>query len=189
MTLVLSQTVRCVERLRAGQPGFGPNRTFQRPAVSGAHPDTYSRNGVTLPEVKAPGAWERPSHLHLVHAPSTWGGANAHAQLYTFLTIRLSRDGNCDFSNKSCSVDLSDLPAIKVPFGIGQLERGISSFSPNRDVDIRVIFFFRWSFLYICRAIPPLPTPHGGLTECQMFVFLAINFETNRTNGLTRRRR
>lgn len=88
VTSVLSQTVGRVERLRAEQPGFGPNRIFQRPAVSGAHPGTYSRNGVTLPEVKAPGAWERPSHLHLVDAPSTWRGAYAHTQLYIFLMIQ-----------------------------------------------------------------------------------------------------
>lgn len=81
MTSVLSQTVGCVERLRSGQPGFGPNRIFQRPDVSGAHPVTYSRNGVSLPEVKTPGAWERPSHLHLVHAPSTWGGAYVRTRL------------------------------------------------------------------------------------------------------------
>jgi len=87
VTSVLSQTVGCVERLRAGQPGFGPNRICQRPAVSGAHPGTYSRNGVTLPEVKAPGAWERPFHLHLVHAPSICVGAYAHTQLCKFLTI------------------------------------------------------------------------------------------------------
>lgn len=135
MTSVLSQTVGCVERLLAGQPGFGPNRIFQRPAVSGAHPGTYSRNGVTLPEVKAPVAWECPFHLHLVYAPSTWGGAYARTQLYIFLTMQLIRDGSFDFSN-----DLSDLPATKVPFGLGQLEHEIRSFSSTRDIDILAIF-------------------------------------------------
>lgn len=52
MPLVLLRTVSCVERLRAGQPGFGPNRIFQRPAVTGSNPGTYSRDVVTLPRLK-----------------------------------------------------------------------------------------------------------------------------------------
>lgn len=34
-------------------------------------------------------------------------------------------------SNESCSVDLSDLPAIKIPFELGQMEHEIGSFSPT----------------------------------------------------------
>jgi hypothetical protein len=87
MPLVLFRTVSCVERLGVGQPGFGPNRIFQRPAVSGAHPGTYSRNVVTLPEVKAPGTWEHATHLHLVHAPSKWRGAYVHTQHFLNDTV------------------------------------------------------------------------------------------------------